>query len=125
MITQISRYKANLQRISKNQVKAKQAKHEEATKNDTIRQPLPVFKEVRKEWKMKDHDFDGREYHFELLYYKYGRTDQYMVRVNGKQLHYNRRGRIVLNQTSKPVIMGLHAAHKLAMSKFYRIRRLY
>jgi hypothetical protein len=97
---------------------------QEKFKDEPIRQPLPEFKEVRKEFTMKDHDFDGKEYHFELLYCKHGRTDQYLVRVNGKQLYYNRRGRIVLNCTPKKVVMGLHAIHKLAMSKFYRIRRL-
>ncbi|MCK5611742.1 hypothetical protein KAR91_58275 [Candidatus Pacearchaeota archaeon] len=125
MNAQIQRHKANLRDISQNQVKAKRLKHEEETKDLPVRQALPKFKKVRKEFLIKDHDFNGKEYLFELLYYKYGRTDQYLVRVNSKQLYYNRRGRIVLNQTAKPVVMGLHAAHKLAMSKFHRIRRLY
>ena len=125
MIDKIHKHIANLQRISQNQVKARQSKHEELTKDLPIRKSLPEFKEVRKEFIIKDHDFDGKEYHFELLYYKYGRNDQYMIRVNGKQLYYNRHGKIVLNCTAKKVVMGLHAAHKLAMSKFYRIRRLH
>ena len=125
MNAQIQRHKANLRDISKTQVKAKRSKREEDEKDLPIRQPLPKFKEVRKEFLMKDHDFGGKEYLFELLYYKYGRSDQFLVRVNGKQLYYNRRGRIVLNCTPKKVVMGLHAIHKLAMSKFYRIRRLY
>ena len=125
MTVQIQRHKANLRRISKNQVNAKRLKHEETTKDLPTRELLFEFKEVRKEFLIKDHDLDGKEYHFELLYCKYGRTDQYLIRVNGKQLYYNRRGKIVLNCTPKKVVMGLHATHKLAMSKFYRIRRLY
>ena len=124
MIAEINRHREYLQRLSRKQVEGKHLKHEEDTKDLPVRQPTLTFKDVRKEFTIKDHDFNGEEYHFELLYYKYGRSDQYMIRVNSKKLYYNRHGRIVLNQTAKPVIMGLHAAHKLAMSKFHRIRRL-
>ena len=125
MIAEINRHREYLQRLSRKQVEGKHLKHEEDTKDLPVRQPALTFKEVRKEFTMKDHDCGGKEYHFELLYYKYGRSDQYLVHVDGKQLYYNRRGRIVLNCTPKKVVMGLHAAHKLAMSKFHRIRRLY
>jgi hypothetical protein len=125
MITEISIYNNNLCHISRKQVKRKEEIRQERVKDEPIRQSLPEFKEVRKEWVMKDHDFGGKEYHFELLYYKYGRADQYLVRVNGKKLYYNRRGKIVLNQTARPVIMGLHSVHKLAMSKFHRVRRVF
>ena len=94
MLNQISIHKAYLQDLSQSQVKAKQRKHEEDTKDLPIRQSLPEFKEVRKKFVITDYDFDEKEYMFELLYYKYGRTDQYLVRVNGKQLYYNRHGRI-------------------------------
>ena len=80
---------------------------------------------VRKRIVITDYDFDEKEYAFELLHYEYGRTDQYMIRVDGKQLFYDRQNRMILDRTPKPVVMGLHAVHKLAMSKFHKIRRLY
>ncbi|MCK5607389.1 hypothetical protein KAR91_36230 [Candidatus Pacearchaeota archaeon] len=125
MNTEIQRHKAYLRDLSKKQVEARQRKHEEGTKDLPVRRALPKFKEVRKKFVITDYDFEEKEYVFELLYYKYGRSDQYLIRVNGKQLYYNRHSKIVLNHTPKPVVMGLHAVHKLAMSKFHRIRRLY
>jgi len=124
MNKQINRHKAYLQRLSQKQVKATEIKHKEATKDLPIRQSLPEFKEVRKRIVITDYDFGEKEYVFELLYYKHGRTDQYLIKVNGQQLYYNRRGKIVLNPTPNPVIMGLHEVYKLAMSKFHRIRRI-
>lgn len=125
MIAQIQKHKAHLRDLSRKQVNKKEILRQERTKDEPIRLPLPEFKEVRKRIVITDCDFDEEEYVFELLYCKHGRVDQYLVRVNGKQLYYNRRGKIVLNHTAKPVVMGLHAVHKLAMSKFHRIRRLY
>ena len=125
MNAQIRRHKASLRELSLKQVNKKEIIKQERLKDASARQQLPKFNQVRKKFVITDYDFDEKAYHFELLYYKYGRTDQYMIRVNGKQLFYNRRGKIVLNHTVKPVVMGLHAAHKLAMSKFHRIRRLY
>jgi hypothetical protein len=124
MNTQIQRHKTYLQDLSLKQVNKKEILRQERMKDKPVRLPLPEFKAVRKRIVITDYDFDEEEYVFELLYFKYGRTDQYLVRVNGKQLYYNRRGKIVLNHTAKPVVMGLHAVHKLTMSKFHRIRRL-
>lgn len=122
---QIQRHRTHLQDLSRKQVNKKEALRQERIEDEPVRSPLPEFKTVRKRIVITDYDFDEEEYVFELLYCKNGRTDQYLIRVNGKQLYYNRRGRIVLNHAAKPVVMGITAVYKLAMSKFHRIRRLY
>ena len=119
MNAQIQRRETYLRDLSRKQVEAKERKR--LSDESPEYPPILNFKEVRKSIVITDYDFNEEEYVFELLYYKYGRMDQYLIRVNGKQLYYNRRGKIVLNQTSKPVVMGLTAVHKLAMSKFHRI----
>ncbi|MCK5608445.1 hypothetical protein KAR91_41575 [Candidatus Pacearchaeota archaeon] len=79
---------------------------------------------MRKHVLIIDQDF-GRfnVQHYEMLYYKYGRADQFMLRYNGNQLYKKRRGKIVTNCTADPLVTGLTGVFDLAATKNFRIRR--
>lgn len=61
------------------------------------------------------------ETHTLSLIYK-GRADSFYIAFDGVQLFYNRRGKMVLNQTPYPVILGLSDAHRFMGKQIIRRR---
>lgn len=61
--------------------------------------------------------------HLELLHSDKVRIDQYPIQCNGKQLHINRRGKVIWNESPKPLVLGFQDAVRLAASKFPRVGR--
>lgn len=112
-----------LQEIARNQVNRRIENIQNAPPPDY---PIELqFEDVRKHLILIDMDFGKFDVqHYEMLHYKYGRNDQFMLRYNGDQLYKNRRGKTVTNCTANPLIVGLTGVMDLAASKNFRIRRI-
>jgi hypothetical protein len=64
---------------------------------------------------------NGEEHILSLIYY--GRSDSFLIAFDGIRLYYNKVGKLVLNVTSRPLILGLSDAHRFMGKQI--IRRQY
>lgn len=68
-------------------------------------------------------DWLGRKMTMTLLNRQGKRNDSYNIAVNGVQLYYNRKDKLVFNETPWPLILGISDAMRFWAVQFPRISR--
>lgn len=63
---------------------------------------------------------NGEEHILSLIHY--GRADSFLIAFDGIRLYYNKIGKLVLNATSRPLILGLSDAHRFMGKQIVRRR---
>jgi hypothetical protein len=117
-MTQYTKKFNYLQRLSKRQLEAA----DRARLEREIYYPeLFVEPDVWYENTLKDRF--GKEHTMRLLNREGERNDSYIVEYMGHIVYVNRFGRLVLNETRKPLVLGLSESMRFMAKQFPRISR--
>ena len=108
-----------LQQLSKRQLQAALTLklEREVSYPEYFEEPEVWYTHTTKNWK-------GNECTLTLLNRQGKRNDSYHIAVDGIQVYFNKSGKLVLNQTRWPLVLGLSDAMRFWAKQFPRISGL-
>jgi hypothetical protein len=111
-------YKNNnwLQRLSKVQL----ARKEEERLENKVLYP-EYFKEPDVWYTHTTKDWRGNKLILTLLNRQGERNDSYNIAVNGIQIYFNKKGKLVMNETRWPLVLGFSDSMRFWAKQFIRI----